>query len=373
MLPFGMAIYAPLADGDPRGLLGILPQADPTHEPRRQAGRGREHLHRVLDQRLQPVAQPVERPRRHAASGATTPTVAIALGGISLTLAARRRDLLFADRRRWPSLVCVAPPRRHARHRARVAASWRSRSSRFPTRVHERYLFPALALGALLIFSGRAWPWIYARACRSSSSRTSTGSTPRTGRSSTDPITNPGARRAADGRRTRCWTRRCSPTGGIWLLGLLVTVCSWLSCCGSRSARARAARERPGPPASREPRGRRRLPRDGPRLPGDRPTAPRWLAVEPGRCLPARAARRLDRRDALIAPRPHRLRARLPPVAPRRAPRPPLRRGLPRALRGGVPQRLGQRLDRDVYEWTHPMLAKYLIAAGIVRRRPEHR
>ena len=30
-----------------------------------------------------------------------------------------------------------------------------------PTRVHERYLFPALALGALLIFSGRVWPWLY--------------------------------------------------------------------------------------------------------------------------------------------------------------------------------------------------------------------
>ena len=30
-----------------------------------------------------------------------------------------------------------------------------------PTRVHERYLFPALALGALLLFSGRIWPWLY--------------------------------------------------------------------------------------------------------------------------------------------------------------------------------------------------------------------
>ncbi|MDQ2690011.1 MAG: hypothetical protein M3Y29_07045, partial [Chloroflexota bacterium] len=31
-----------------------------------------------------------------------------------------------------------------------------------PTRVHERYLFPALAIGALLILSGRVWPWVYA-------------------------------------------------------------------------------------------------------------------------------------------------------------------------------------------------------------------
>ena len=30
MLPFGMLVYAPLAGGDPTGLLGFLPAADPT-------------------------------------------------------------------------------------------------------------------------------------------------------------------------------------------------------------------------------------------------------------------------------------------------------------------------------------------------------
>ncbi len=65
MLPFGMVVYAPLAGGDPHGVLGILPAADPNTEPGRQALRGRQHLPGPHHQCVQPVAESVERAGRH--------------------------------------------------------------------------------------------------------------------------------------------------------------------------------------------------------------------------------------------------------------------------------------------------------------------
>ena len=53
LLPFNMAVWSP---------------GPPGSQPDRQVHRGVRHLSRPDDQRVQPVAQPVERPGRHAAA-----------------------------------------------------------------------------------------------------------------------------------------------------------------------------------------------------------------------------------------------------------------------------------------------------------------
>ena len=52
-----------------------------------------------------------------------------------------------------------------------------------PTRVHERYLFPALALAAPLVARGWRWQLLYGLLSLSFFANTLTGSTPPTGRS----------------------------------------------------------------------------------------------------------------------------------------------------------------------------------------------
>ena len=129
----------------------------PEPQPDRQAHRGRRHLHRAHRERVQPVAKPVERPRGHVAA---------------------RQRLGHRARHRLPVAHLAAgrlrPLRRGRAARAgpwwRAATTCAGSSSRrcssvaffvLPTRVHERYLFPALALAAPLVLSGRMWPWIY--------------------------------------------------------------------------------------------------------------------------------------------------------------------------------------------------------------------
>ena len=101
-----------------------------------------------------------------------------------------------------------------------------------------------------------------------------------------------------------------------------------------------------------------------------------WFRAEAhGRARSGRIARRrstdepggrLDRLDLWILvvlvvgdPRP-------PDVPPRRAVPDALRRGLPRPDGDGVPAGLALRHSHDIYEWTHPHLAKYAMAGGLV-------
>ena len=203
-----------------------------------------------------------------------------------------------------------------------------------PTRVHERYLFPALALGALLIFSGRIWPWLYgaisvvffANIYWLYSEDWSF---------ITDRVYNPGVGGLAMAQDAFLQSTLLTDAG-IWLLGLLITVVlgvvAWLAIRLARSPREAAEPEEIAAVdvgvdgATRAPHGSI----------GGRRT--RLALAESGRCVPARARPAARSAGRAHPPRARGIRARLPPVAARPASLPALRRGLPRALRRRVPQ-----------------------------------
>ena len=236
-----------------------------------------------------------------------------------------------------------------------------------PTRVHERYLFPALALGALLVFSGRIWPWLYgaisvvffANIYWLYSEDWSF---------ITDRVYNPGVGGLAMAQDAFLQSTLLTDAG-IWLLG----------AADHRRARGRG------------------LARDPPRA-GRRARQP-----SPRRSPPPRRRRRSDA-SATAAPS-----APADPPGSRRIR--PMRTcaspaggsiGATRSsssgwwssrsssASGGSTCLARQHFDeayharsaaeflsdwehgwhRDVYEWTHPMLAKYLIAGGIVLADP---
>src|SRR5688572_14967047 len=157
MLPFGMTLYAPLAGGDPRGLLGILPAADPSTSLIGKFAEAATTYDGLTVNAFSMWRNPwsgLGDTFQRGDDGAiglvlgslalswqqvgTLLFVAVAL--LALILVARRDDLtgiLLAS-----LLIAVA-------------------FFVLPTRVHERYLFPALALAAPLVLSGRAWPWAY--------------------------------------------------------------------------------------------------------------------------------------------------------------------------------------------------------------------
>jgi predicted membrane-bound dolichyl-phosphate-mannose-protein mannosyltransferase len=161
---------------------------------------------------------------------------------------------------------------------------------------------------------------------------------------------------------------------GIWLLSLLSIVL--LAAVTWHAVRQRATGEeteqvRAQPPAPRAPRTE-----EWAALP-DPPSEPRpvgsilpWLARNPADAYLREPLRRLDRRDALILVGlvVFALAFRL------------WRLDVPRGhhfdevyhARSGVEWLANWQngWDRDVYEWTHPMLAKYLIAAGVVIADP---
>ena len=130
---------------------------------------------------------------------------------------------------------------------------------------------------------------------------------------------------------------------GIWLAGLLITivlgVVIWLAV---RLAPDGDVPE-PGSEAPIEPAvtaGAVSRRRSAPPVRGRAGLA----GAEPGRRLPEGARAAPDRRDALLAAGTGGLGARLPSVAPGPAALAALRRGLPRAIGGRVPERLGERL-----------------------------
>ena len=234
-----------------------------------------------------------------------------------------------------------------------------------PTRVHERYLFPALALGALLVFSGRAWPWLYAALSVSFFANIYWVYTedwsfagPR--------IINPGVN-GAPMPQSELLTSTLLTDGGIWLLALLITVAlavvAWLALRLSLEPREQPIQLAPesvaAPPVARAGREPRRA-----------AAGAVWLAPNPADAYLHEPSRRLDRRDAvaLLALVVFALVFRL------------WRLDTPRSqhfdevyhARSAAEFLANWNNDwtRDVYEWTHPMLAKYLIAGGIVAADP---
>ena len=319
---------------------GVPPPGGPELEPRRQAGRGREHVHGPLDQRVQPLAQPVERPRRHACPGRRQ------VPGLRA-----RRDLADVAERRRPAVrrsslsgpLSPSPAATTCAASCSHRCSWRSRSSRSR---------PA----STSAISSRRSP-----SARSCSSRDASGRGSTAGSRSvffaniywvytedwsfvTGTRHEPRSPAGSRCRRTRSWT------------ATLLTDCGHLGpraardgapvspSCGSRPVtRSRPSRAVPAP-APRAPQ-EDRLPQPDPVFSATgRGRRAGWRS-NPADAYLREPSRRLDRRDALIALGliVFALLFRLWRLD---VPRPvPLRRGLSRALRDGVPQHLGQRLD----------------------------
>ena len=253
-----------------------------------------------------------------------------------------------------------------------------------PTRVHERYLFPALAFGALLIARSWRWATLYAVLTVSFFANvywvyTADWSFAGGG------VMNPGVGGKAMARDPLLSTIVFNDTG-IYLLSLLIVVAlAWLliksvlMAVGADDpvlATASAPAEAPSwePPLAELPPLAEEPPTDtqpvlSPRVPwSDR--LPAWLRRDPDDPYAGEAPRRLDRLDlallvglVLVA-----FFFRL------------WRLDLPRHTHFDEVYHARSATEwlsdwqegwtRDTYEWTHPPLAKYLIAAGIVLADP---
>ena len=157
MLPFGMLVYAPLEGGDPRGLLGFLPAADPSRsligKLVEAAGTYNGLTENAFNLWRNPWSGLGDTLQRGSDSG-----IGLVIGSLSLTWQ-QVGIVLFAA----VALLALVHVARRDDLRGILIAALLLAIAFFvlPTRVHERYLFPALALAAPLVLSGRAWPWIY--------------------------------------------------------------------------------------------------------------------------------------------------------------------------------------------------------------------
>jgi predicted membrane-bound dolichyl-phosphate-mannose-protein mannosyltransferase len=356
ILPFGMVIYAPLAGGAPGGLFGILPEADPSSLVGKLVEAANTYSGLSVNA-FNMWRNPWSELGDNLGRWGDDQVLAFTIGSWSLTWQ-HVGTLLFAAVA-IIALVCVA---RRDDMRGVLLASLLIAIAFFalPTRVHERYLFPALALAAPLVLSGRAWPWIYGGLSAVFFANiywvyTDDWSF------ALPTIINPGVA----GRpmpQDPLFTATIFTDAGIWAIGLLITV-----LLGLVAWRAIAYAWSPAPvepaahPAASEP---------GPAPSEQVCTAtgyglPRWLSVNPADAYLREPSRRLDRRDALIA---------LALVAFALVFR-LWRLDVPRAYHFDEVYHARSAMEfigswendwnRDVYEWTHPMLAKYLIAAGI--------
>ncbi|HEX5040474.1 MAG TPA: phospholipid carrier-dependent glycosyltransferase [Candidatus Limnocylindria bacterium] len=358
MLPFGMFLYAPLAGGDPRGLLGILPQADPSTSLIGKLVEAAGTYTGLSINAMNMWRNPWSGLGDTLTWGDDT-TTAFLLGSASVTWQ-QIGVVLFAA----AATVALWIVARRDEMRGLLLASLILAIAFFalPTRVHERYLFPALAIGALLIFSGRAWPWIYAALSLSFFANVYWVYTEDW--SFAERIMNPGLNGQPMAQDAFLQSTLFTD-GGIWLLALMITVTFaaviWLPVRWSLTAPApepSAVEPAPAPPAAVDD--------------SDRPPARRrgWLTPNPADVYFKEPMRRLDRRDALIA-----LGLVLFALVFRL-----WRLDLPRSMHfdevyharsaAEFLSNWENGYDRDVYEWTHPMLAKYLIAAGIVAVDP---
>jgi predicted membrane-bound dolichyl-phosphate-mannose-protein mannosyltransferase len=247
-----------------------------------------------------------------------------------------------------------------------------------PTRVHERYLFPAIALATPLLLSGRWWPWIATTLSAFLFLNVYWVFT-----ADWSFVTDRVINRGLDGEPMLRDPVLAALLGdwGVWLLGLLILgVLIVVLVQAGRYAfrRPAAAPAAEALDAELEPervRARRPAPWAGEDEPvaDERPrrAGPRgWLAPNPADAYLHEPTRRLDRRDALLllglvafalvfrlwrldTPRVHHFDE--------------IYHGRSAAEFLSSWQ---EGWDRDVYEWTHPMLAKYLIAGGMVVADP---
>ena len=365
MLPFGMLVYVPLEGGDPRGLLGFLPAADPSRsligKLVEAAGTYNGLTENAFNVWRNPWSGLGDTLQRGSDSG-----IGLVIGSLSLTW--QQVGIVLFSAVALLALVHVA--RRDDVRGVLVAALLLSIAFFvLPTRVHERYLFPALALAAPLVLSGRSWPWIYGALSLVFFANiywVYTEDWSFTGR-----VINPGAY-GQPMPQSELLTSTLLTDWGIWLIALTAVLV--LGTVAWHALRQRAVGIEPEPEQPRaRPAPRPEQWAAGPETPPERPFASSllpWLARNPADAYLREPSRRLDRRDALIV-----LGLVLFALVFRL-----WRLDVPRGhhfdevyhARSGVEwlSNWQNGWNRDVYEWTHPMLAKYLIAAGIVVADP---
>src|SRR5688500_8156722 len=367
MLPFGMTLYAPLAGGDPRGLLGILPAADPSTSLIGKFAEAATTYDGLTVNAFSMWRNPWSGLGDTFQRGDDA-AIGLVLGSLALSWQ-QVGTLLFVA----VALLALILVARRDDLTGIVLASLLIAVAFFvlPTRVHERYLFPALALAAPLVLSGRAWPWAYAALSLVFFANIYWVYTEDW--SWTGMVVNPGAN-GLPMPQDPLLTSTLLTDWGIWFLVLTAVVTlAWLAW------RALSAIRHPSPePAPAVPATGDRAPRaeEGAATPADgEPATPavaalRWLQPNPADAYLREPTRRLDRRDALLllglvafalvfrlwrldVPRGH----HFDEVYHARSAAEWL-------------SNWQNDWDRDVYEWTHPMLAKYLIAAGMVVADP---
>ena len=369
MLPFGMVVYAPLAGGDPHGVLGILPAADPN---RSLVGKLFEAANTYQGLTINafnlwrnPWSGLGDTFQRGDDSG-----VALIIGSVVLNWQ-QVGALLFAA----VALLAMVLVARRDDLRGILLASLLLAVAFFvlPTRVHERYLFPALALAAPLLLSGRVWPWIYGALSLSVFANiywVYSEDWSWTGR-----IINPGAF-GQPMPQDPFLTATLLSDAGIWLLSLLIVgvlgVVAWRAVRYAMEPDIVVAAEAPVPRTAPAPRAADwaadRWERTEPQPAGASPIS--WLRRNPADAYLREPTRRLNRRDALLV-----LGLFVFALVFRL-----WRLDVPRGdhfdevyhARSATEwlSNWQNGWDRDVYEWTHPMLAKYLIAGGILLADP---
>jgi dolichyl-phosphate-mannose--protein O-mannosyl transferase len=250
-----------------------------------------------------------------------------------------------------------------------------------PTRVHERYLFPALALAAPLVVRGWRWALLYGLLSLSFFANIY-GVYTADWSFVTTSVMNPGVGGQAMVREPVLNATVLSPWGIEILSAMIVVVMGWLVLMALGVARARASGVAPrvldaGPdeaametnPEDEADVGDWPGPWDTPEPPLAAPPAfaawRSWFRVDRSSPWFREPWRRLDRVDLLLVVAfvlvafGYRL----------------WRLDIPRSMHFDEVYHARSATEfladwehgwtRDVYEWTHPMLAKYLIAAGI--------
>jgi predicted membrane-bound dolichyl-phosphate-mannose-protein mannosyltransferase len=367
--PFGVTLYTPLAGGDPNGLLGFLPEADPV---RSLVGKFVEAAGTYTGLSINAFNM-----WRNPWSGlGDTLTwgddTTLAVAGLTWQQVG---VLLFAA----VALVALWQVARRDDLRGVLVAALLLAIAFFvlPTRVHERYLFPALALAAPLVVRGWSWTALYAALSASFLANIYWVYTEDWSFAG-ERIMNPGF----DGLpmpQLPALSATLFTDPGIYLFGVLslaiLGAALWASVRlglrprvaeGPMLVAVEESAAAPPPPTWADAPLPVTEPADAPATRG----LLGWLRPDPTDPYLRERPRRLDRRDAAIL-----LGLVLFAFVFRL-----WRLDLPRSMHFDEVYHARSAAEwmadwehgwnRDVYEWTHPMLAKYLIAAGIVAVDP---